>query len=73
MDDKVYAPKEFPNFLDELRDLLNKYSYTLEPFEVKLFKDSGVTVYGFSKLEDGKISPVYFVPSKLVDEVLGEG
>jgi hypothetical protein len=72
MNDKVYSPKEFPDFLKELKDLLNKYSYTLEPFEVRLFKDSGVTLAGFSKMEDGKIAPVYFVPSKLVDEVLGE-
>jgi hypothetical protein len=72
MDDKVYAPKEFPDFLKDLKDLLNKYNYTLEPFEVKLFKDNGVSLAGFSKMDDGKIAPMYFVPSKLVDDVLGE-
>ena len=72
MDDKIYAPEEFPNFLKELKDLLNKYHYTFEPFEVRLFKDMGVSLAGFSKMEDGKIAPVYFVPEELVDAVLGE-
>lgn len=72
MDDKVYVPKDFSEFLKELKDLLNKYNYTFEPFEVKLFKDVGVSLAGFSKMDDGKIAPVYFVPSKLVDEIMGE-
>lgn len=72
MDDKVYVPKDFSEFLKELKDLLNKYNYTFEPFEVKLFKDVGVSLAGFSKMDGGKIAPVYFVPSKLVDEIMGK-
>jgi len=59
---REYDPEKFKDFLIELRDLLNKYGYTILPFQINIFIDEGVYLAGFTPKPNHIIEPVYFIP-----------
>jgi len=62
---RKYNPERFPEFLEGLKELLNEFGYSINPFYLCIFMDDGVVIDGFTRNLDGQIEPVYFVPDNL--------